>query len=301
MSNDEDKIDTSLSYLPDGSERITDYIKHLGEESLVFFDLETSGLSPLVHEIIEIAGVKVFANGEIQTFEAFAKPETAVTDENSAIHGIKNSDLEGEASISEVLPRFIDFCGNSGLVAYNAQFDVGFLTVDAWKCGIKFNNQKVYDAFQLTKNLLKLADEEVENFKLGTIAGAFGFKADYHRALADSEACLFVIDQCLKRIKNESIELDSIRKNYELYQLNDFKSFNLPEINSDLKEALKTGKNIEISYNGGSKGSRLREIKPIAILPMPYGFILYAICMEDKLNKAFKLKKIQKVRVVNED
>ncbi len=296
-----DKIHTIETYLPSGIEVLAEYIQDLGEESLVFFDLETSGLSPLVHEIIEIAGIKVTSQGEIETFQSLVKPLNLVSEANSAIHGIHNDDLIAERSISEVLPDFMKFCGNAGLVAYNAQFDIGFLTVDAWKNEVKFKNQKVYDAFQLVKNLLKLIDEEVENFKLGTIAKHFGFTVQFHRAMADSQALVYVIDRCLQRLRQKSIELNAIRKNYELFQLNDFKNFDLPEVGKDLKEALNSGNNIEISYLGGSKGHKMRKIKPIALLPMPYGFILYAICMEDKLNKAFKLKKIQKVKIAHED
>ena len=58
---------------------------------------------------------------------------------------------------------------------------------------------------------------------------------------------------------------------------------------------------IDIKYNGGSRRGEFRPIRPISLLPLPEGNVLYAHCLESDVYKSFALKKISEFRELNAD
>ena len=101
------------------------------------FDLETTGLDPLKGEkIIEIAGMRI-ENGIIRDdvpFVHLVNPEKPIPWEAKQIHKISDDDVSHAATIDTVLPQFLQFAQGSILVAHNAPFDMGFLSVEKECC-----------------------------------------------------------------------------------------------------------------------------------------------------------------------
>ena len=56
-------------------------------EGVVFFDLETTGLSPLVDQIIEIGAIKVTTQS-VDCFSSFVNTEIKIPESTIKIHGI---------------------------------------------------------------------------------------------------------------------------------------------------------------------------------------------------------------------
>ena len=53
---------------------------------------------------------------------------------------------------------------------------------------------------------------------------------------------------------------------------------------------------MEIKYRGGSLKNQFRPIKPVSLLPMPQGNMLYALCLKSNIYKSYALRKITEVR-----
>lgn len=96
---------------------------------IVFFDFETTGLSPRTDFIIEIAAVKYIPGAEAHPHMAsliaidsplprFITKLTGITDEMLRADG---------RNIEEALDEFIDFIGDHPVVAFNINFDARFL------------------------------------------------------------------------------------------------------------------------------------------------------------------------------
>ena len=64
-----------------------------------------------------------------------------------------------------------------------------------------------------------------------------------------------------------------------------------------LKETVETQNELEIIYRGGSHKGEWRPIRPVSLLPMPNGNMLYAHCLLSDIYKSFALHKIQDVRL----
>ncbi len=155
----------------------------------VFFDLETTGLSPHGDRIIEIAGLRVAARHKVtDRFHRLVRIDRRVPPFITSITGISDDMLQDQEPIEEALPRFIDFVEDLPLVAYNVSFDMGFLSAAAGRLRIKVKNVSVC-ALQVARRKLP----ELANHKLATVARHLGVRRDQsHRALEDCEMGLQV-------------------------------------------------------------------------------------------------------------
>jgi len=124
----------------------------LTELSYTAFDTETTGLDPSAgDEIIQIGAVRL-VNGRLlrhESFDQLIDPGRPLRQESVAIHGISAEMLAGAPSIERVLPRFLQFCEDTVLVAHNAAFDMRFLALKEAASGVRFA-QPVLDTLLLS-------------------------------------------------------------------------------------------------------------------------------------------------------
>lgn len=164
----------------------------------VVFDLETTGLSSLKDEIIEIGAVKVDENGKIiETFTTLVKPSKPVSDFIQGLTGISNEMLEDAPSIYVALPRFANFAGDAILVGHNVTFDIAFIQQKSkiYK-DMSFMNPYV-DTLSLTRKVYP----NLKSYKLQDLIKEFNLKTfATHRALADVLATQQLYEILKKRL-----------------------------------------------------------------------------------------------------
>jgi len=264
-------------------------------EGLVAFDLETSGLSPLVDEIIEVAAIKVI-DDKVEFFSHLVKPTKSIPQYTIDIHGITDEMVKDAAPIEEILPAFLEFSKGHTWVAHNSKFDVGFIVFNMHRLGIEFFDSKVFCSCKLSRRYVTGS----ENHKLGTLAKHFGIALEnHHRALDDTFACLKVFTNTLKVIKSNRALAEG-----RVFNVKEFKKAlesEIPEKISDIKKYLEKQTPIEIKYKGGSMSGKFRPIRPISFLPLPQGSVLYAHCLKSDMYKSFSLKKIVEFREIKEE
>ena len=173
------------------------------------FDLETTGISFRTEKITEIGIMKV-KNGEvIDSFETFVNPEKPIPMRVQEITHITDDMVKDAPTIEEVLPKVLEFFGDSVLVAHNADFDTSFIKYNCEKMGLKFDNTYL-DTLRLAKDLFP----EYKKYKLGIIAENLGIKVEVaHRALDDVDTTVKVFNVMLKMLKDKGIKtLEEIDK-----------------------------------------------------------------------------------------
>lgn len=168
-------------------------------EKYIVFDLETTGLDPVVHEIIEIGAIKVNTRTDYHTtFSILIKPTQKVSKKITSITGITQEMLDNGDSIESAIADFVEFIEDLQLVAYNAEFDLGFLYKALEKNGITINNP-VFCALKL----VRIAYPEMSSYKLSNVAESLGISADgSHRALKDSELAMKVFVNSINKLRN---------------------------------------------------------------------------------------------------
>ena len=167
----------------------------------IAFDLETTGLSSVKDVITEIGAV-LLRNGEVvDTFQTFVDPKRKLDPKNIELTGITDEMLKGAPDISEVLSKFLEFCGDRPLIAHNADFDIGFVTAACQKLGIPFNPTSI-DTLILSQNLLS----QLSKHKLNIVADALGLpEFNHHRASDDALTCGYLYLRFAEMLKERGL------------------------------------------------------------------------------------------------
>lgn len=187
------------------------------DDTFVVFDIETTGLSKETESITEIGAVKVVDGKIIDRFSTFVNPERPIPTEITKLTGITNEMVADAPVITEILPKFLEFCQDAVLVAHNANFDTGFIRLNAErKCGIEVKNT-VLDTLELSRALLP----ELKKHKLDIVCEQLGVSLEgHHRAVNDAEATAEVFLKFIDMLVEK-----------EIYKVDDINVFSSQTVN----------------------------------------------------------------------
>ncbi|CAG7840722.1 DNA polymerase III PolC-type [Clostridium haemolyticum] len=195
----------------DGVPIVTNVKGQTINNTFVVFDLETTGFSSEYDKIIEIGAVKIKNGNIIDSFSTFINPEIKIPYNITELTSITNDDIKNADTIDNVLPKFIEFCKDSVLVAHNANFDMSFIRKNCNDLSIDIN-YTVMDTVPLAKFLFP----ELKRYKLNTIAKHLGVSLEnHHRAVDDAKATADILLCCFKLLDDMKItSLDSLNKEF---------------------------------------------------------------------------------------
>ncbi len=187
----------------------------LKDSTYCVFDLETTGTSFRTDSITEVGIMKV-KNGEIiDQFESFVNPLRHIPDEVQEITHITDDMVKDAPTIDEILPKILEFFGDSVLVAHNANFDTSFIRYACEQRNIPFKN-----TYLDTLALAKVLYPDFTKYKLGIIAEKLGIKVENaHRALDDVNTTVQVFNKMC-----EELEENKVTMLHEIDELSDGKA-----------------------------------------------------------------------------
>lgn len=174
-------------------------------DPIVFFDFETTGLCPKKDAIIEVAAVKYVPGAEahphMQHLIAIAQPLPRFI---TRLTGITDEMLQASGQPMErVLDEFIDFIGDHPVVAFNINFDVGFLNAAIERHG----RRPIRNVGHCALARARSAWPDLENHKLMTVAKHLDLQMGAaHRALDDTLLALEVYFRSLQVDKGSRAE-----------------------------------------------------------------------------------------------
>ncbi|HOO72459.1 MAG TPA: exonuclease domain-containing protein [Spirochaetota bacterium] len=163
-----------------------DYGKNINEAVFCAVDLETTGVNPLLHHIVEVGLVKFTREKVIETYECLVNPGTSIPEEVIRIHGITDDMVAGSPSIMEIIGTVSEFIGDSYLVIHNPAFDLAFLDASYRKGGMDASSLIAFDTVRLARKTFPYFD----NHKLTTLSRHFNLSGTSHRALSDACCCM---------------------------------------------------------------------------------------------------------------
>ena len=272
----------------------TDLLQDL---QFVSFDVETTGLSPVVSRLVELSGVKFrLGSDECDTFSSLINPGLTIPPEVSAIHGISDDMVANAPACNAVVCDFMRWIGptDTVLVAHNAPFDVEFLHVSLAKNKMVRPANRVIDTLPLSRALLN----DVANHQLKTLVEHLSLDAGgYHRALADS----FHVKHVLERLVsgNTLLTFDQLEEigcvlNFEtdLYKLET--PVELRETISCIETAIDSGFTITFVYSGYRNFKR--TVDPLSLIQSRGSYYLTAYCQKMLAERTFRLDRMSKLK-----
>lgn len=281
----------SHSQLALSSEEISSLLQ-IFPQGVVAVDLETTGLSPLVDKIIEIAAVKITAQGKVLTFHSLINPLIDVPEFTVQFHGLTNPDLKDAPTIKKPLKEFWEFVEKLPMVAHNASFDLGYLIKASHDFLLEFPVVNIYDSCRFARTIYKNREIRPANFKLSTLCEFFSIPLQHHVAIEDTFACIKVFAQSILPDINQ---LEMLERSF-VFRLSHFQKsdcFNFSTRLEGLKILVQQKELLTLDYRGGSSLGKIRPVRPIGLMPLPQGAVLFAECLISGMNKSFLLKKIK--------
>jgi DNA polymerase III subunit epsilon len=182
-------------------------------DNMVVFDLETTGLA---HEddITQVAAVRIL-NGDIKTndsFFSYMKPRQPVSAYITQLTGVTEADVADAPLPDIALADFSDYCGDSLLVAHNAQrFDIPFVQRVCTRYKIPTRKIIFLDSIHLSRNVWKNPNL---SHSLDAVIGRLGLSMENiqrHDARGDVEITAQAVCQMIATLteRNKPIALQT--------------------------------------------------------------------------------------------
>jgi DNA polymerase III epsilon subunit family exonuclease len=265
-------------------------MSRIDDAEFVAFDLETTGLSPHFNRIVEVGAVRFRADGtEVDRLEQLVDPRCRIPAGVIRIHGITDAMVHGKPPIKDVLPKFVQFIGSSDtiLMAHNASFDIGFLSMAMGRSEMTLPENPVVDTLDLSRWRLP----RLRNHRLETIARHLRISdSTEHRALGDA---LVVQSAFLKLLAQPPVitSLDALFSSVPPMCFEPMIGYSpsVPARYQPLIAAIEIRQSIVIVYDGGTKGRRRRQITPTRLTESRGSLYLVAHCHIDDMEKHFRL------------
>ena len=169
---------------PDGQLTLAPY------RALVFVDVETTGLDPFEHAIVEVAALKVdpATFGILDRFESRVRPpaDAALDPAALRVNGYTPDAWAGAPPEAEVMPKLADVLRGSVVAGHNVAFDWAFVRAALRRTGVALVDvdHHLLDTASLAWPLLRRG--RVPSLSLRALCDHFRVPNDgAHRALAD--------------------------------------------------------------------------------------------------------------------
>lgn len=158
---------------------------------LAYIDTETTGLDYNLHEVIEVAVLRVEPDGTQTRFHSLIKPENIEIAEEKAlqVNGYRENPVPWESAplMKEVAPKLAAFIKGCILVGHNIPYDEGMLTGHLKRVGVdaKIPFRKLDTITLVYEHLFPLG---LSSAKLDDVREFLGWsKWGAHRAMKDVE------------------------------------------------------------------------------------------------------------------
>ncbi len=170
---------------------------HLQDYTVV--DIETNGLSPQKHDIIELSALRVRAGKVVKEYSSLVFTPNGVNYYIQNLTGITPKMLQNAPQINEILPSFIEFIGNDTILGHNVNFDLRFIKAKLREYSQQELINANMDTMAIAKRTIKL-----ESYKLTSIASNYGIDtSNNHRGLKDC----YITFEDYKNLQSENLTL----------------------------------------------------------------------------------------------
>lgn len=106
---------------------------------LAFIDIEATGTRPYDDRIIELAVIKIQADGKRESYVWRVNPGVPIPNEATLIHGITDKDVVNCPKFADVAPKMARVLEDCDLAGYNIlRFDLPMLVEEFSRAGIRF-------------------------------------------------------------------------------------------------------------------------------------------------------------------
>jgi DNA polymerase-3 subunit epsilon len=110
------------------------------KKPIIFFDLETTGISITNDRIVQLSYIKVMPNGEEKEDNIFVNPEMHIPESSTAVHHITDEMVADKPTFKQLAKQLEQIFKGCDLAGYNSnRFDVPLLLEEFLRAGVNFD------------------------------------------------------------------------------------------------------------------------------------------------------------------
>jgi DNA polymerase-3 subunit epsilon len=169
----------------------------LSEVTFVVVDVETTGTSPNLASLTEVAAARYRGGERLGTYQTLVRPDERIRPLVTVLTGISEAMVADAPRVGTVLPSLLEFVGPAVVVGHNVRFDLSFLNRALVATGRDPLPNAAVDTLALARRLVR---DQVPDCKLGTLAAHLRLPHQpSHRALSDVLATGDLLHALLER------------------------------------------------------------------------------------------------------
>lgn len=153
--------------------------------SAIVLDTETTGLDVRTARVVQIGAVRITL-GELQPterFEELVDTGIAIPADSTAIHGLREGDLEGARTFEHVAAQFEAFTNHSVIIGHNIGYDLAILMHEYGRLGKSWKRPRSLDTMVLSQ----VANPSLPNYSIEAVANWLGVEiGERHTASGDA-------------------------------------------------------------------------------------------------------------------
>ena len=172
---------------------------------LVFLDIETTGSTPSIDRITEVALIKIEQGKKTVIWESLVNPETFVPRQITGLTGISNDTVKNAPTFKEIAGDLYSYLEGMVLTAHNCRFDYGFLKAEFQRLGGTLRLQTL-----CTVKLSRRLYPNLSGHSLDAIIKRFNLSTNArHRAMGDTQLMLNFLEAAKQDLGSVKV-LDAI-------------------------------------------------------------------------------------------
>ena len=180
--------------------------QEIGKATLVFFDLETTGLVSRRDAICEISAIKVQAGNIKAKFDTLLNPRQPIPPAAYKIHNISDEDVKKAPYFEEVIDSFLHFINRSTILGYNVLFDLSFLNYNLQRIRYPRLQLPFIDVLTMARRIFP----GLKSYNLQSMVNYFNLKSGrFHRALDDAQATYRVFSKIVSFLEEKGVRKHS--------------------------------------------------------------------------------------------
>ena len=153
---------------------------------LVFLDIETTGSTPSIDRITEVALIKIEQGKKTVVWQTLVNPETFVPGQITGLTGISNDMVKNAPTFKQIAGDLYSYLEGMVLTAHNCRFDYGFLKAEFQRLGGTLRLQTL-----CTVKLSRRLYPNLSGHSLDAIIKRFNLSTNArHRAMGDTQLML---------------------------------------------------------------------------------------------------------------
>lgn len=274
--------------------KMKDVTKKISDATFVFFDVETTGMSPAVgHRICELALVQWQEGKVVATFHSLINPGRPISPAASAVNNITDSMVEKAPYFHEVAEDVLRFIRDTIVVGHNVSFDLGFLNAHLRNMDLQEIDNTVIDTLALARRCYNFPSNS-----LGNIAKSLTLPIQaQHRALDDAILTKDVFTRFMQDFQGKNI--------VDIGQLIELQGGEItvpamykPVLPTALSEALKNKTPLFIRYINEYNENIERIVEPKQVKIEGQDIFLVATCQFQETELVLRLDQIMEMKIL---